>query len=710
MSHVAAIGEEEGRGVVRFILDGLDCPNCAHKMERELQRLPGAGDTTINFAARTVDLPERHLDTAQHIIGQIEPDVELIPAESGRDKQSAPPRTALILGAALLLFAAGLLIPLRFPQTIAAPALMLAAYGLAGIPILRRAAFNVWQRRDVFDEHLLMAVATAGALALGELPEAAAVMLFYRVGEYLQDLAVNSSRRSVQALLELRPDFARLQREHDVQTVPPEEVSPGDIIVVHPGDRIPLDGTVTDGTSFVNTAALTGESLPASVSTGDEVLAGTLNEDGVLYIEVTRTQRDSAVERIMRLVEEAAGHRAPTERFITRFARYYTPAVVAAAASLALIPPLLIPGATLGTWGYRALVLLVISCPCALVISIPLGYFAGIGLASRRGILIKGANYLDSLHRVTTVVLDKTGTLTDGEFAVRDIESEQPSQKKQVLFLAAAAEAHSSHPIAAAVAHKWQTLYPGEDPPTPDDYRELAGMGVVAQISGQRVAVGNGRLMRREGVEAADDSTAGTMVHVAADGEVVGRLVLGDVIRPEASRALQHLRNSGIRTQMLTGDERGAARTVAEKLQIDEYRAGLLPEDKVNALTRLRRETSDLDLTLYAGDGINDAPVIAAADVGVAMGGLGSDAAIETADLVIMDDDLQRIPTALRIARLTRRVVMGNIILALGLKACFLVLGSLGLTTMWGAVFADVGVTLLAVLNSTRILAADPTR
>jgi len=694
---------------VRFTLDGLDCPNCAQKMERALRQLPGADEVQINFAARTVDLPGEHRARAEELIRQIEPHVRLIPADSAAEAGPKAPSGAVTLGVALALFGAGLLIPLRFPAAVAGPLFVFASYALAGAPILHRAALNVSRRKDVFDEHFLMTIATLGALALGELPEAAAVMLFYRVGEYLQDLAVNSSRRSVRALLELRPDSARLQRGNSLETVRPEEVSRGDVIVVRPGERVPLDGTVRSGTSFVNTSALTGEALPVSITSGDEVLAGTMNEDGVLHIEVTRAYRDSAVQRIMRLVEEAAGHRAPTERFITRFARYYTPAVVIAAAALAVIPPLFIPGATLATWGYRALVLLVISCPCALVISIPLGYFAGIGLASRRGILIKGANYLDSLQKVSTVVLDKTGTLTDGEFTVRKVEPEQGFTQEQVLSLAATAESHSSHPIASAIRRRWDSHNDSEDPPAPGEYRERAGGGVIAEIAGRRVAVGNHRLMREEGVKGQwEGEPDGTAVLVAVDEKRIGQLSLGDKTRPEASTALKRLHDMGIDTVMLTGDDPQAARTIAEELHIDQYRASLLPEDKVDALVQLRREAPEGSLILFGGDGINDAPVIAAADVGAAMGALGSDAAIETADLVIMDDDLRRIPTALRIARLTRRVVVANIVLALGLKACFLLLGALGLTTMWGAVFADVGVTLLAVLNSTRILAADP--
>ncbi len=569
-----------------------------------------------------------------------------------------------------------------------------------------RTGRNLLQRSDIFDENFLMTIATFGAIALGELPEAVGVMLFYRTGEYLQQLAVQRSRRSVRALMQLRPDYARIKQNGKLLEVAPEKVEIGDTIIVRPGERVPLDGVVQEGDSWVDTSALTGESVPREVTAGDEILSGMVNQSGLLSVQVEKRYSESQVARIMQLVEEAANRKAPTERFITRFARYYTPAVVIGAFCLALLPPL-VTGAAFGPWIYRALTLLVISCPCALVISIPTGYFSGIGLASKHGILVKGANYLDALNDVSTLVFDKTGTLTDAQFEVRDVQPEQGHTRGEVLSAAALAERHSGHPVAEAIRRAHQQDSGGFSSADVESYHEIAGRGIAAAADGRSLLVGNRRLMQQEGIPVNHQRRAGTEVFVAVDGHLLGSLIVSDAPRDEAETALQQLRCGGIsRIYMLTGDTDLAAEQVRQELGLDDYWAQLLPEQKVEITEEIKQSEQKQagGRVAFIGDGINDAPVIAAADVGIAMGGLGSDAAIEAADVVVMQDNLSRLPAALTTARLTSRIIRQNVVMTLGLKVTFLTLGALGLTTMWGAVFADVGVALLAVANSARIL------
>ncbi|MBN2050690.1 MAG: cadmium-translocating P-type ATPase [Spirochaetales bacterium] len=578
---------------------------------------------------------------------------------------------------------------------------LLTAYVLVGAPVIAAAVKNILRGR-VFDEMLLMTIATLGAIAIHELTEAVAVMLFYSVGEHFQDRAVDRSRRSIRSLLDLRPDTARVMRGEAFVEVSPEEVEPGALIEVRPGERIPLDGEVVEGESSVETSALTGESVPRTVSVGDDVLSSFINESGRIKVRVTRRFEESSVSRILELVENASSRKAPTERFISRFAAYYTPIMVGLAAVVAFLPPLIIPGALFSQWIYRALVLLVISCPCALVISIPLGYFGGIGRASRNSILIKGANYVDALKDVDTLVMDKTGTLTKGVFRVTKVVPRNGCSPEDLLRWAALAEAHSTHPIARSI----RTAYPGElAPASVSNVREEKGYGVSAMAEGRAILAGNDKLLHRERIEHQDCGVVGTVVYVVLDSVYMGYLLISDEIKPEAAETIRSLRNLGVeRLVMLTGDNRVIAESVAKTLGIDEYRAELLPEEKAAAVEELKREMKKGRRLAFVGDGINDAPVLMVSDIGIAMGALGSDAAIEAADLVLMDDRIDRVPMAIRIARFTRKVVIQNIVLALLVKAVFLAFGAFGLATIWEAVIADVGVALLAVLNSMRTL------
>ena len=589
------------------------------------------------------------------------------------------------------------------PYSVGEYAVMLSAYLLSGWVVLRTAFRNL-THGEVFDENFLMSLATLGAIAIHQIPEAVGVMLFYKVGEFFQELSVNRSRRSVRALMDIRPDYANLKEGEALRKVSPEQVQVGDEIIVKPGERIPLDGGIMEGSTQVDTSALTGESVPRSAVAGDKVLAGMINKTGSLTLKVTRKFSESSISRIMEMVENATSRKAPTEKFITSFARYYTPAVVISALAVAVIPPLVIEGATFSQWIYRALVLLVISCPCALVISIPLGYFGGIGGASRKGILLKGANYLDVLTQVKTVVFDKTGTLTKGVFKVTEIVPANGYDRESLLRLAAQAEAQSNHPIAQSIRDAYKQPV---DTLSVKEYREIPGYGVSARINGTSVLAGNDKLFHSEGIEheVVVCDVEGTVVHVSADQRYAGYIVIADEIKEDAAEAVRALKGLGVtRVIMLTGDNEAVAASVAKKIGVDSYLAGLLPEGKVAAVEKLENEARKGDKIAVVGDGINDAPVIARADVGVAMGGMGSDAAIETADVVIMTDAPSKLAEAIEIARKTRRIVWQNIILALGVKVVFIALGTVGVATMWEAVFADMGVALVAILNATRAM------
>ena len=574
----------------------------------------------------------------------------------------------------------------------------LLPYALIGWDILWKAARNI-AHGQVFDENFLMALATLGALLLGEYAEAVGVMLFYQVGELFQNYAVGKSRRSIAALMDIRPDTANLLVDGQPIETDPDDVSVGDHILVRPGEKVPLDGVILDGSSSLDTAALTGESAPRDVLPGEEILSGCINLTGALTVEVTKPFRESTVAKILDLVENAAEKKAEAENFITRFARYYTPAVVIAALLLALVPPLFLGG--WGNWLHRALIFLVISCPCALVISIPLSFFGGIGGASARGILVKGGNYLELLARTDTVVFDKTGTLTHGVFQVTDVYPAEDVAEEFLLETAVRAELHSGHPIAQSLCKACEKTF---DPKDVTDVQELPGHGITARVNGIFVAVGNERLMASLSIPFTSGDDAGTVVHVAAAGKYLGRIIIADTPKFTAPQTVYNLKKQGIHTAMLTGDTDKVGQITADHLGLDEVYTQLLPAQKVEKLEDLLARPGRTGHLVYVGDGVNDAPVLSRADVGIAMGALGSDAAIEAADVVLMDDDPARLLDAIAIAKKCLRIVKQNIVFALGLKGLFLLLGAFGVATMWEAVFADVGVAVLAILNAMRML------
>ncbi len=587
------------------------------------------------------------------------------------------------------------------PFSIGEYLIFIPAYLLSGWNVLTIAGRNILRGR-IFDENFLMTVATLGAIAIHKLPEAVGVMLFFKVGELFQEYAVGRSRNSIKSLLEIRPDYAYLQQGDEFTKVSPEIVKIGDLILVKPGEKIPLDGEVVEGNSQIDTSALTGESVPRTVRVGDTVLAGTINQTGVLSIRVTKLFGESSIARILELVENAKSQKAPTEKFITKFARYYTPFVVFGSLAVALLPPLFIPGATHAEWVYRALILLVISCPCGLVISIPLGYFGGVGGAAKRGILVKGSKFLDTLTSVKTVVFDKTGTLTQGVFKVSQVVTRNGFTKPELLAIAAQAESHSNHPVAQSIRDAY-----GEkiDTSQVKDYEEIAGHGIRAKVQNRVVLAGNDRLLHRENIDHDVCHADGTTVHLVVDNLYRGYIAIADEIKPDAAKAISDLKKLGVeKTVMLTGDNNAIASRISQQLGLDSYEAELLPENKVSALEKIIAVAPKGSKVAFVGDGINDAPVLARADVGLAMGGLGSDAAIETADVVIMTDAPSKVAEAIQIARKTHSIVWQNIIVAMGIKGLFIALGAFGLATMWEAVFADVGVALLAIFNATRVL------
>ena len=610
-----------------------------------------------------------------------------------------------------ILVSAALLIALHFIPAEGFPRflLYLISYGIIGYDILLKAGKGILHRQ-VLDENLLMAIATLGALVLGltrtgDYAEAVAVMLFYQIGELFQSVALGKSRQSISALMNIRPDYANVEENGRLVRKDPEEIVPGTLITVQPGERVPLDGVVTEGHSSLDTGALTGESVPRDVAPGEEIISGCINLSGVLTVRTTREFGESTVSRVLDLVENASSRKSRSEHFISRFARWYTPAVVISAVLLCLVPPLFRLAGGLspdwGEWGYRALTFLVISCPCALVISIPLSFFAGIGGASRAGILVKGSNYLEALSKTDTVVFDKTGTLTRGVFEVTAIHH-SPYTEEELLGYAALAECASSHPIASSIRKAWGKE---TDRSRVTDLKEISGNGVTARVDGKPVAAGNDRLMKELGIDFVPCRHAGTIVHLAIDGAYAGHIVISDALKPESAEAIAALRSAGVRrTVMLTGDREAAAREVAEALGIDEVHSGLLPQEKVEKLEELMAGREGQGTLAFVGDGINDAPVLSRADVGIAMGAMGSDAAIEAADLVLMDDNPLKIPKAIRAARRCMAIVYENIVFAIGVKIVCLILGALGIAGLWLAIFADVGVMVLAVLNAIRAL------
>ena len=613
-------------------------------------------------------------------------------------------RESVLIGLALALFALGLIFRDALhgtPYSAGEYAVFLAAYAISGWNVVGVAVRNAI-RGTFFDENFLMTIATVGAFFLHEMPEAVGVMIFFKTGEFLQELAVERSRRSIVSLLELRPEYANLKQGETISKVSPETVQVGDIIIVKPGEQVPLDGEVLLGQSRVNTAALTGEAVPRTVDKGDQVLAGMVNQSGMLTVKVTRPFGESAISKVLKLVEESSTVKSRTEKFITKFAAYYTPFVVLAALAVAVVPPLVMPGELFAEWIRRALILLVISCPCGLVISIPLGYFGGVGGAAKRGIMVKGSTFLDTLAEVDTVVFDKTGTLTKGVFKVSGIYPQPGVDVEELLRWAAIAEVHSNHPIAQSIGEAY-----GEDIDTSliTSYEEIAGHGVRVKVGQQEILAGNDRLFRQEKIEIAPVQEVSTVVHLASDREYAGYLVIADEMKSDATEVVPLLKAAGVRqVGMLSGDREPVVQDVARKLGLDFYRAALLPEQKVSVVEELLQQSAPGKKLAFVGDGINDAPVIARADVGIAMGGLGSDAAVETADVVIMSDMPSKVAEAIRVGRKTRRIVWQNVVFALVVKGLFIALGIAGTATMWEAVFADVGVALLAILNAGRVL------
>ena len=721
---------EEGRQLQRkdFILDGLDCANCAMKIERGVSTIEGVDECSVNFATQTLSLQFSEeegsiIARAEKTIKRLEPHVKLREKAAGEDRHTNKHQhqhahhhhqhshghshdhgnmgmkrmiTRLVIGTIIAIFS--YFLPLEGVVKLSA---FLVAYLIIGGDIVWRACTNI-VRGQLFDEHFLMAIATIGAFAIQEYPEGVAVMLFYQVGELFQGAAVNRSRKSISSLMNIRPDYANVKKGESLEKLSPEDVAIGDIIVIKPGEKIPLDGIVVEGNSSVDTSALTGESMPRDVEPGHDILSGFINKNGVLTVKVTKEYSQSTVAKILELVQNASSRKAPTENFITKFARYYTPVVVIIAALLAVVPPILLEGAVFSEWLYRALIFLVISCPCALVVSIPLGFFGGIGAASKAGILVKGSNYLEALNDVKYAVFDKTGTLTKGVFEVVSVHPANGYAEQDVLKTAAIAEVHSNHPIAESIRNAYSgTVSEAEV----NDYEEIPGYGIFATVNGVKVVAGNQKLMVKEEIDFEVREEIGTIVYVAANKELIGSLVIADQLKEDAARAIKALKQAGIKkTVMLTGDAATVGASVAEALNIDEMHAELLPQDKVEEIEKLDKRKYAKEKILFVGDGINDTPVLARADVGMAMGGLGSDAAIEAADIVIMTDEPSKIATAISIAKKTRRIVWQNIVFALGIKALFLLLGAFGVATMWEAVFSDVGVTLIAVLNAMRVL------
>ena len=605
----------------------------------------------------------------------------------------------LAVGAVVYAIGMALTVFAKLP-TLAELAFLIVAYVILGWDVVWQAVKNI-TRGQVFDEHFLMSVSTIGAFAIGEYPEAVAVMLFYQVGEFFQSLAVKRSRKSISDLMDICPDSATVKRNGVLQVVSPESVAVGEIIVVKPGEKIPLDGIVVDGESMLDTKALTGESVPRSIRKGDEALSGCINQSGLLTLKVTKSFGESTVSKITDLVENASARKAPTENFITTFARYYTPVVVGMAAVLAIIPPLVLGGGW-SEWLRRGFVFLIVSCPCALVISIPLTFFGGIGAASKRGVLVKGSNYLEALNKVSVVVFDKTGTLTKGVFEVANIIPAAGYQKEQVLEYAAQAESYSNHPIAKSIL---ATYGKPIDQKQFSGFEEISGHGISVMVQGKKVLAGNSKLMESEKIAYAACDAAGTKFYVAADGSYVGCILIADEVKPDSKCAIAELKKIGVeKTVMLTGDDERIGKSVADELGLDAYYAQLLPDQKVEKLEMLDKQKRQGSKLAFVGDGINDAPVLARADVGIAMGGLGSDAAIEAADVVLMTDEPSKLVEAIDVSKATKRIVMQNIVIALGIKSVFLVLGALGMAGMWEAVFGDVGVTIIAVLNAMRIL------
>lgn len=684
-----------------YRLEGLDCANCAMKIEKGVQKINGVKEATVNFTSGklTIDAEEDHLATIEQetkkVVKELEPDVKVTEIDKEKVSEHGNEKERNTLFRILFSLAGiALLLLFDFNEPIRLIGYLLI-YLLIGYDVVKKAVMNIVKGK-IFDENFLMSVATIGAMLIGEYPEAVAVMLFYQIGEYFQGLAVSHSRKSIRELMAIRPETAHVQTAEGLMTVNPEDVQIGQFVLVKPGERVPLDGTIIEGESLVDTSALTGESVPKSVYVGETVLSGFINKNKPFLVQVEKSYENSTISKLLELVENASSKKAPAENFITKFARYYTPVVVGLAVLLAVLPPI-VSGAAFSEWIYRALTFLVISCPCALVISVPLSFFGGIGGASKIGVLVKGSNYLELLAQTETVVFDKTGTLTKGDFSIQTIDPTGIDPKKFMQYVASA-EQFSTHPIAQSVLEG----YAGPLLPT-TNIQEFAGEGILAEVDGKQVLAGNHKLMERFEISFSSSQEIGTLLYLAIDQSYSGYLVIADTLKEDAVDALVQLKQAGVKnTVMLTGDSKKIADHIGKQVGVDKIYSELLPEDKVQRLEEILQRNNKK--TAFVGDGINDAPVLARADVGIAMGGLGSDAAIEAADVVIMNDQPSKIAEAIHLAKKTLKIVKQNIVFAIGIKILVLALGAFGFASMGDAVFADVGVTVLAVLNAMRSL------
>ena len=693
----------ENKEELQLTLEGLNCANCARKIEEKVGKMEGVKESNLNFTTTTLNVKlerkvkeEHAINEIKKIVEALEPHVKVEKKVSGKtnvQRAKFEVKPTLIIGTILYLIA----VIGDFKGALAL-ILFVASYLLIGGKVVLTAIKNI-ARGQLFDENFLMTVATIGAFSISEYPEAVAVMLFYEIGETIQGYAVNKSRSSISSLMDIRADYANIIIDGKEKKVSPETVKVEDIILVKPGEKIPLDGIVVEGESFVDTSALTGESVPRKIAVNDEILSGGINTNGVLKVKVTKKFGESTVSRILEMVENAASKKANTEKFITKFAKVYTPIVVALAILIAVVPSIFIKDALFSTWLYRALVFLVVSCPCALVVSVPLGFFAGIGGASKKGVLVKGSNYLELLKDLETVVFDKTGTLTEGVFTVTEINTNN-IQKEKLIEVAAMAESFSNHPIAISIIKEYGKEI---DKEVIEEYEEIAGHGIKAVINNEEVLIGNAKLMNQFNISYNEVDSIGTVVYCAINGEFKGSIVISDKIKENADEALINLKAAGVKkTVMLTGDNKKTAEKVGEKVNIDEVHSELLPLGKVKEVEKLLSASNKNGKLAFVGDGVNDAPVLARADIGIAMGGIGSDAAIEAADVVLMKDDINALVDAINVSKKTNKILWQNIIFALGVKIIVMVLGTFGIANMWTAVFADVGVTIIAIINSTR--------
>lgn len=693
----------ENKEELQLTLEGLNCANCARKIEEKVGKMEGVKESNLNFTTTTLNVKlerkvkeEHAINEIKKIVEALEPHVKVEKKVSGKtnvQRAKFEVKPTLIIGTILYLIA----VIGDFKGALAL-ILFVASYLLIGGKVVLTAIKNI-ARGQLFDENFLMTVATIGAFSISEYPEAVAVMLFYEIGENIQGYAVNKSRSSISSLMDIRADYANIIIDGKEKKVSPETVKVEDIILVKPGEKIPLDGIVVEGESFVDTSALTGESVPRKIAVNDEILSGGINTNGVLKVKVTKKFGESTVSRILEMVENAANKKANTEKFITKFAKVYTPIVVALAILIAVVPSIFIKDALFSTWLYRALVFLVVSCPCALVVSVPLGFFAGIGGASKKGVLVKGSNYLELLKDLETVVFDKTGTLTEGVFTVTEINTNN-IQKEKLIEVAAMAESFSNHPIAISIIKEYGKEI---DKEVIEEYEEIAGHGIKAVINNEEILIGNAKLMNQFNISYNEVDSIGTVVYCAINGEFKGSIVISDKIKENAAEALINLKAAGVKkTVMLTGDNKKTAEKVGEKVNIDEVHSELLPLGKVKEVEKLLKASNKNGRLAFVGDGVNDAPVLARADIGIAMGGIGSDAAIEAADVVLMKDDINALVDAINVSKKTNKILWQNIIFALGVKVIVMVLGTFGIANMWTAVFADVGVTIIAIINSTR--------